>query len=643
MLRGTRAPARLAWCTAGCALASIAILYFIPIVLGVPERMITVTWRGIDDASRVSIERQLQLSEPASIGTRRWSYVPSDTRPDTLREILRHPSVEAADGIEPGTFTLSENGPLTARRGGLVAASPVVSRLAKAAAYLFGVTAGVLLLLSVAVRHGLTSTHVRAAVGQARDGGGASFARMLAALGHFTSRLPGHRVVLARIGAVLTAAQRGVPVMSAEAAGLFRIVFGAAVLACAAFDPVSPERLNSYDLGGAQGLYGAFVTWLSREPAVVESIATWLLTFGGLFIAGVATAVSYAGFVLAFLAWACVRSLGRSHHVVASITIALICLLPARWGDAWSVDAWIRRRWLGRTAEGASRRYGFAPWALTVVLGVAFLAAAESKLREGGAWILNGTVKYHFVSDLDDAVVSWGPALTANHAVAVGLSALAVVVEALVITAAFTRSVPYRAACGLAALALLSGFWLFQGLLWPGWWVLLLGFLPWQWVRTGPQVLPRGGSLTIVQCTVIAALVVQQLYVSWARLEARPFISAYDMYSTTYASEAAYEAASNLRYRVVGVTPGGTVDLESCEVDEPAARLFAAAAAGGDVERERLRGLIGACVSDRPDVTMVGLVGDKEVYDWKAQRFVWKRDLDRVAPVPADWLRSDSR
>ena len=63
---------------------------------------------------------------------------------------------------------------------------------------------------------------------------------------------------------------------------------------------------------------------------------------------------------------------------------------------------------------------------LTVVLGVAYFAAAVSKLREGGTWILNGTVKYHFVTDLHQALVPWGPALTSNHPVAVGLSLAAV-------------------------------------------------------------------------------------------------------------------------------------------------------------------------------------------------------------------------
>ena len=469
----------------------------------------------------------------------------------------------------------------------------------------------------------------------------AAIVRCAHALAAAANLLWAHRPTRATVRAVAGAAQRGVPIISADAAGLFRIAFGSAVLACVVLEPMEPSHINAYDVGSAQGVYGRFVGWLAREPAAVQSLGSWLVMLGSLFIAGVATSVSYLGFVLAFLTWASVRALARSHHVVSAIAIAMICLLPARWGDAWSVDAWLRRRVWGRSPGTPSRRYGFAPWMLTVVLGVAYFAAAVSKLREGGSWILNGTVKYHFVSDLHQALVPWGPALTSNHAVAVGLSLAAVLIEAGIVTAVFAKSVSYRAACGLCSLALLAGFWLFQGVFWPGWWILLLGFLPWQWIRGDRGTAASGGSLTVIQGALVVALVFQQCYASWTRLEARPFMSAYDMYSTTYASPAAYEAASNLRYRVVGVTDHGPVDLPDCDVDAPGARLFAAAAAGGTVERERIRGLIGRCVADRPDVTKVGLEGDKEVYDWDRRRFEWKRGLDRIGPVAADWLRME--
>jgi len=632
---------RLAWWGVGCSLLSAAILAGIPVVFGVTDRMIYVTWRGVDDAARVSIERRLSLSEASKLADGRWSYVPMDTRPDTLRALVDHPAVSATDGIDRDTSTLSARGPLTARRRGWLAAPPVASRVAKLAGYLFAVSGCALLLLAGARWKGLTSaTALNLVQGWLASTRGliSRCANALSAAGNW---LRAHRPTRATVRIAADAAQRGVPILSADAAGLFRIAFGSLVLAVVMREPMEPSHLNGYDVGGAQGLYGAFVGWLAREPAAVQSLGSWLLAFGSLFIAGVATSVSYLGFVLAFLTWASVRALARSHHVVSSIAIAMICLLPARWGDGWSVDAWLRRRVLGRSPGAPSRRYGFAPWMLTVVLGVAYFAAAVSKLREGGTWILNGTVKYHFVTDLHQALVPWGPALTSNHAVAVGLSLAAVLLEAGIVTAAFTKSVSYRAACGLSSLALLAGFLLFQGIFWPGWWILLLGFLPWQWIRSDRDTAPSGGSLTVLQGAFVVALVLQQCYASWTRLEARPFVSAYDMYSTTYASPAAYEAASNLRYRVVGVTDRGSVDLPDCDLDEPGARLFAAAAAGGTVERERIRGLIGPCVADRPDVTMVGLEGDRNVYDWDTRRFAWKRGLDRIGPVTADWLRTE--
>lgn len=626
----------LAWWGAGCGLVSVIILAGIPVVFGVPDRMIHITWGALDDAARESIERRLGLSEATKLSPRRWSYVPTDTRPETLRQLVDSPAVDATDGIDRETFALSPSGPLTARRRGLIAAAPIVSRVAKLTGYLAAVAACVLVLLGGALSKRINLAQaLRRARGRLESMLVAG-RRSASALGAAAWR---HRPTPALVRAAVAAVQRGVPLISAEAAGLFRILFGSLVLASVVLEPVAFGHINSYDVGGAHGLYGMLVGWLARAPAAVESIDSWLTVFGGLFIAGVATTASYIGFVLAFLAWASVRALARSHHVVSAIAIAMICLIPARWGDAWSVDAWVRRRWMGGPPAAPSSRYGFGPWVLTLVLGVTFCAAAVSKLRDGATWVMNGTVKYHFVTDLDEALVSWGPTLTANHTVAVVMSLAAVLIEAGVLTAAFTRSVSYRAACGLASLVLLSGFWLFQGIMWPGWWILLLGFLPWTRIAGRRQATAQVGSLSVAQGAFAVALVLQQLYASWTRLEARPFISAYDMYSTTYASPAAYEAATNLQYRVIGLTETGTVELSDCTLDEPAARLFARAADGGSVERERVRGLIGRCVAARPDIVMVRLEGDKEVYDWETGRFLWKRRLDQIGPVHADWLR----
>ena len=122
-------------------------------------------------------------------------------------------------------------------------------------------------------------------------------------------------------------------------------------------------------------------------------------------------------------------------------------------------------------------------WAPGLIVGIAFAAAAWSKLaRPDGwtTWILNGTVKYHFITDSVNAPVDWGLQLAAHPNLAILASFGAVAVEALAITAAFTRSEPYRLGMGLASLSLVAGFRIFMGVLWLGWWIPLLGFLPWQ-------------------------------------------------------------------------------------------------------------------------------------------------------------------
>ena len=77
----------------------------------------------------------------------------------------------------------------------------------------------------------------------------------------------------------------------------------------------------------------------------------------------------------------------------------------SRWSDAWSVDAWRRGTCHGTRRRSTATRSG-SPG---LVLGVVFAAAAVAKLRDAGvAWILNGTVKYHFLSDSPQAMVDWG-------------------------------------------------------------------------------------------------------------------------------------------------------------------------------------------------------------------------------------------
>ena len=211
------------------------------------------------------------------------------------------------------------------------------------------------------------------------------------------------------------------------------------------------------------------------------------------------------------------------------------------------------------------------------VLGLTMFLAAASKLRDGLDWIANGTVKYHFISDLEHAWVPWGVWLTSSHPVAVALSAAAVIAEVLVLTAAFSTSARYRMATGACAAVLLAGFALFQGIVWPGWWILLLGFFPWHWIG-GSRLATATGTLSVAQRVALCLLTVLQVCVGWARIEARPVVSAYDMYSTTYADDEEYELASDLTYRILAVTSGGAAEDLECDLDDDGARVLTDAA-----------------------------------------------------------------
>jgi len=422
---------------------------------------------------------------------------------------------------------------------------------------------------------------------------------------------------------------RGVPVASPEAAAVFRILFTALTLGYLLLDPARLPEQPPTDASYAS----AVVRWLTANPGVADHLGTILIVTALAVIAGAATRVAFAAFVAAFLAWACLRTTDSSHHPISAFAVLMIALLPARWADAWSLDAWIRRR-LGRdTPPLPSRRYGFALWLPGLVIGVTFAAAAWSKVASGPEWILNGTIRYHFVTDLHQALVTWGPWLTSLPGVAMAGSFAAVAVEALLIGAAFLRGWRLRALAGAAALSLLAGFALFQGVIWWLWWLLLLGFVPWHLFVKRPRTLHADQGIGLAQAAAVIFVLVQQIVITTRHVEARPLFSTYDMYSTTYADAQQYEAKSNLVYRVVGVTAGGTrVPLEDCQMSD--AEAVALAPAPGQAPLDSLgMDIVRSCLEGRPDVAAVVLEGDRRVYDWDAGGFSWKRALDTRGPL----------
>jgi len=596
------------------------VLLAIPILFGSPRPVIHITWRDLGPGERLSLERAFQLSEPTPLSAARSAYEPLDTSTETLRAIVNHQAVEDTGGINRRALTLASSTPLSPRRGGLLADAPRwAAGVAKLFAYGLLVIAVAVLLFRISRVHLFSVEKARTSCLAFLNNPSASFA-----------------IWFVRVRSLI---QRGLPAASAEAAGLFRIVFGIAVLVFLATEPANPELLRSPEAGAAEGPYGIIVHWLGANPYVAHWLESWLNISGVLFVGGLFTTLSYACFVLAFLVWSIIFTLTTSTHATAVLALTLVCLLPARWGDAWSIDALLARvleRPRRSTSEG---QYGFVLWIPRLVLGLAFLAAAWSKVSGGLAWILNGTVKYHFISDLDQALVDWGPRLTESDWIAVVLSGAAVATEAVIITAAFSQSVIYAMLCGGGALFLLAGFALFQGVVWPAWWILLIAFIPWQCIGKSTRQIGGDASLSVAQLVVVGMLIVQQLIASGLHLEARPLTSAYDMYSATYGSKEEYEAASNLVYRVVMYDRGEIRDIPDCHVDDRTAALLPAAAAGVLGARERVRGLVGPCATAITSATTLALEGDRRVYNWAEGRFEIRFRVDIIGPFSVDWLR----
>jgi hypothetical protein len=224
------------------------------------------------------------------------------------------------------------------------------------------------------------------------------------------------------------------------------------------------------------------------------------------------------------------------------------------------------------------------------------------------------------------------------------MSLFAVATEALVITTAFSRSWLYRLSIGLAAVGLQAGFWVFMGHFWPGWWILFLGFLPWQLLPrvhrstarlTGDGApAPARWPVTAAQMAIIALVIGQQVVFSTLRIERAPMFSYYPMYSGWYAGPADYEASRPLKYRLVASTDRGDIELR-CKPYEKFIRTFQEALNGSPQAKASVWQTLGACIRDVGPVRAALLEGDRLSFDFNSLEFTSTRAAVVLGPLPA--------
>jgi hypothetical protein len=429
-----------------------------------------------------------------------------------------------------------------------------------------------------------------------------------------------------------------VPVASAEAAALFRIVFMIGVVAFFALSTVGagdvPSDIHRRDLGVLQRLFaGPFVA----HPPLVDWLRAWLLVSGILVVVGLWTRWSYIAFVYGALAWGAVRSLRYGYHPFTTLLVALVMLVVARWADRWSLDSWLRTRRGAAVQTQPSREYGYAVWVPGLVLGIALAAAALYKLRLGGVgWILNGTVKYHFLTDAANAPVPWGRYIGQHHSLAVLLSLGTIVIEALTLPAVVSHVFLIRAAAGVSVLGLLIGFYLFQGLFWPGWWLLLLSFLPWNALAERGVVskpvdarAPERSLVGSAQLLAITILVVQQMGASALSIEGPPLISAYDMYAGTHDSQASYERAATEYWLLATLDDGEDSRCRLSDFEGP----HVASALRSGYAHPAVQAVVGRCYESPASLRTIRVETRRTVVDWDNWQIVGKAEDTVAGPV----------
>jgi hypothetical protein len=576
-----------------------------------------VRWQAaVDEATRQRLESQYRLADPEKLDEQTWRYDLIDPRPDTIRAIVNDTAIADTHDINREAYSLDAAAVRTSRRQRFAGGDAVVS-VADALSGLLAVVA--LLLVAIGL----------AGHGQTRDSASRFVGGALRSI-----RQAGAGVAAPAVRWL----QRGIPDVDARTAGIFRVLFGLAVLMFFEAHAVNAARLApSFDSQIEGPLHAMVIEWLRERPAIVDWLAPWMLATGIAFTAGLFTRVTYALFVVAALVWAFVAVSFDSTHPHSTLILTLVALLPARWGDGFSVDQWLRPA--GRVREGG-RQYGYSVWVPGLVVGVAFAAAAWSKLAgpDGWtAWVANGTVKYHFITDSVNAPVDWGLQLAAHPWLAILASFGAVAIEALAITAAFSRSEAYRLAMGLASLSLVAGFRLFMGVLWLGWWIPLLGFLPWQRLSelTGLSLLSRlkpaptspswGGAafwrhsgqlVTTAQVVMIVFLLGQQIVVSTLRIERAPMFTNYPMYSYTFASAEEFNAWLPPIYRMVVTTDQGVMELR-CHANEDLVEQLKAALGGSAESAATVWRAVHACRGeDLSRARALAVEEDHPVFDW---------------------------
>ena len=146
------------------------------------------------------------------------------------------------------------------------------------------------------------------------------------------------------------------------------------------------------------------------------------------------TAISFA---LGLYLFGVPASFGKIHHMEHVLIFSFLIMAFSRCGDAWSIDALIRKARAGAIQQppAMSGEYTWPVRMIWVVIALIYFAAGVSKLRHSGfEWINSDNMRYFLVLEhyhLSDAdpLTSWGLAMARGVALPRMMAATGMILE----------------------------------------------------------------------------------------------------------------------------------------------------------------------------------------------------------------------
>lgn len=158
------------------------------------------------------------------------------------------------------------------------------------------------------------------------------------------------------------------------------------------------------------------------------------------FVTRISTAIA---FVLGAYLIGLPYNFGKTDHMTALVLFTLGIMALSHSGDAWSVDAFIRRRFTRRPPPAPSGEYRWPVRAVWMTMALVFLGAGVAKLAAGGlAWITSehfaiSLVQQHYGPN--PPAVKWGLFVARTPWLAHTFAAFAILIELSAPLALFSR------------------------------------------------------------------------------------------------------------------------------------------------------------------------------------------------------------